>query len=75
MPRRRMRMSAPGCLFHVVAEVVAELVGTYAFYSPFTTRIILISGAGGIRTPDLRRATTALFLLSYSPKVVVVREV
>ena len=64
-----------GCgAFHVVAEVVAEFVGTYLLDSGRRTALVR-SGAEGIRTPDLRRATAALFLLSYSPKAILLREV
>lgn len=64
--------SSRRCQLHVVTEMIAELVSTDFFAHVFRGSN---SGAGGIRTPDLRRATTALFLLSYSPKVVFVREV
>ena len=55
-------------LLHVIAEVVAELVGTDGFHRRRGFR--LRSGAEGIRTPGLRRATAALCQLSYSPESV-----
>jgi hypothetical protein len=62
------------CALHVVAEVVAELVGADLFRSRFDLPL-LTNGAEGIRTPGLRRATAALCQLSYSPKSIVVCKV
>jgi hypothetical protein len=59
---------------HVIAEVVAEPVGSDLF-AVGSHRVSVESGAEGIRTPGLRRATAALCQLSYSPKSIFVREV
>src|SRR5439155_22652702 len=66
-------LSARRGALHVVAEVVAELVG--ADVDDRLGHISVGSGAEGIRTPDLCRATAALCQLSYSPEEILLGEV
>src|SRR5436190_363204 len=63
---RDQELLAGGRTFHVPAEQPAEVV------CPNRVAAVAISGARGIRTPDLCHAMAALSQLSYGPRKLVV---